>query len=890
MKKHFKISDRNNPEKYNLDIKFSTNETVAFTINGRDFHGRVISYRLENYFLEVHNNLTVRINRCFLKPSSYDKHLLQVTTTYRKQIITHITSKSNAKKIHTNNRRLGKYNRNIRDFDEEIDRVVRHIPANTLIAKLKHFGCINTHQAINYRVVLQPTSLSYNYTRDTSSRVYFMSYLKNLMMLNCFDYKQHFKIYYLMNRYNDLTKHINGLKVKDEGISAIRKLKSISKYYKRMPKRYKGLYECEVCRRRNNFTYCVGYKMGRRDTIQSRICSLCKHNKDVLRNNILNKMIERDVKKYKEDVMNKIVLRDSQKEFCNLVYDDIVLGHKVVAAQSPTGSGKSINIASIVWKLNKNNESAGDTILWLQGKPAIMKQNYLEFEKICKSYKSDLMSKVMIDHAIGDEVDYIPRVIFSTNLTYANRIKQGVNHKDISLIIIDEFHNAGSNTYKYIIESYPNAQVFGTTATLYRDDNKLNFIDKVSCIKTINDIILERGYNPPTFVKGLRLPSVSAKIEEIIKGKNITTDIEKQVQDEISIREFYYSQSFLDHAIAMYQKYCYSGKTVVYCMDTKHANFCYKYFSSMYKCLIVTQNENQLKDTLDYSDAEYDLLFNVYMLKEGINDPNINHVMFFKPITKHTFFIQAVGRVRLSPIKKPNIVDIGISYHTHKSISLNMSECGYCEDCKTMKYDNKGYCLNCKNHVLKGYKHCRACKKRINKFENECPYCKFDLTSKVKSVEKVKEKQNKVSRLKLIDECIHTDLISDIKKIKWFNVERYDRKYIIMGRSLGAVAICLDNDTPYIAFGRVGKEREGYKTQLTQKIILKNPKEVIDYREKIVYYIKEKENLIRNSFPNDDLIPYWYLNKYKFDIKDTYNKCDKTLIGCCLDLIILADM
>ncbi len=127
----------------------------------------------------------------------------------------------------------------------------------------------------------------------------------------------------------------------------------------------------------------------------------------------------------------------------------------------PTGSGKSLVIADIAYKLNSE-------ILVLQPNKEIVEQNYAKLRSYgvndCSIYSASCGSKE------------ISKITFGTIGSIMSKIEDFDHFK---YIIIDECHtvNAIAGQYKIFIERVPR-RVLGLTATPYRLNATLQYLDK----------------------------------------------------------------------------------------------------------------------------------------------------------------------------------------------------------------------------------------------------------------------------------------------------------------------------------------------------------------------------------------------------------------------------
>lgn len=194
-----------------------------------------------------------------------------------------------------------------------------------------------------------------------------------------------------------------------------------------------------------------------------------------------------------------IQLREYQNECNEKIRDSFRRGSDRVAAVLPTGSGKTTIFGSIVRDFLRKDKS---------GKVAIVSHLGLLTSQTTKRFKSEWGVSTGILQA-----DRFPskeaRCIITTMQSFREGDKLlkwsrkiGSYHSDIDklnikLIIVDECHRMGSESYETILGHFPNAKVIGFTATPFRQ-NKLmtNTFDEVAYTISMGELI-DLGYLVP---------------------------------------------------------------------------------------------------------------------------------------------------------------------------------------------------------------------------------------------------------------------------------------------------------------------------------------------------------------------------------------------------------
>ena len=146
--------------------------------------------------------------------------------------------------------------------------------------------------------------------------------------------------------------------------------------------------------------------------------------------------------------------------------DDSVAGviAQIMAAEdpllvAPTGSGKTVIAAAIIQALGEHK-----FVLVIAHRRELIRQ--------IKKKLADFDIKAGVILA-GEPLDQTCRVqVASIQTLSARYLRGGKDLPPANLIFIDEAHHARANTYRKLVEMYPDARVAGLTATPCRKDGR----------------------------------------------------------------------------------------------------------------------------------------------------------------------------------------------------------------------------------------------------------------------------------------------------------------------------------------------------------------------------------------------------------------------------------
>ena len=139
-----------------------------------------------------------------------------------------------------------------------------------------------------------------------------------------------------------------------------------------------------------------------------------------------------------------------------------------------------------------------------------------------------------------------------------------------------------------------------------------------------------------------------AKKLKLLSMSKISTDgLKKQGGD------FHKGQSFdlmekssiKKDIVDTYKKYCIGRKTLLFAIDTKHAESLKEEFiSNGIKCETIHSKKDDSNIIEDFESGKFDLLINVAMISIGVDIPCINTIIFARPMCSVPLFMQCVWR------------------------------------------------------------------------------------------------------------------------------------------------------------------------------------------------------------------------------------------------------
>lgn len=265
--------------------------------------------------------------------------------------------------------------------------------------------------------------------------------------------------------------------------------------------------------------------------------------------------------------------------------------------------------------------------------------------------------------------------VFSTMQTMRKpEIMEQFAPDEFELIIIDEAHRIGNNSYQSIIDYFKPSFLLGMTASPDRTDG----YDVYSLFNhnIAYEIRLEKALE-----EDLLCPFHYFGITDL--------EIDGEVYTDYKLRKFdnLIADVRVDYVIEKINYYGYSGdrvKGLIFCSDTKEAAQLSKMFNSRgFNTLALSGNNTQaereeaierltedVKNKLDY-------IFTVDIFNEGVDIPEINQVVMLRPTQSAIIFIQQLGRgLRKFPDKEYVVIIDFIGNYQENNFHIPMALSG----------------------------------------------------------------------------------------------------------------------------------------------------------------------------------------------------------------------
>lgn len=298
---------------------------------------------------------------------------------------------------------------------------------------------------------------------------------------------------------------------------------------------------------------------------------------------------------------------------------------------SATGTGKTYAAAFAVRNLNPHR------MLFLAHREQVLKQSKASFERVLGSGSFGLLS--------GNFCETSADYLFATMQTVGKpSILEQFEPDDFDVIIIDEVHRAGSDSYQRIMGYFQPSLYLGMTASPDRPDG-------FDIYKLFDNNIVQEIRLSQALEEDLLCPFHYFGITDLfVEGRPIddTTEFSHLVTDER-----------VEHIISRAEYFGFSGsrvKGLVFCRSNREAEELSRRFNDRGLRTLALSGANSQEErenaidrlVADEDDSLYgvrlDYILSVDIFNEGVDIPEVNQVIMLRPTESPIVFVQQLGR------------------------------------------------------------------------------------------------------------------------------------------------------------------------------------------------------------------------------------------------------
>ena len=339
-------------------------------------------------------------------------------------------------------------------------------------------------------------------------------------------------------------------------------------------------------------------------------------------------------------LLPEIKLRPYQEKFIDAVRSEFVKKNKRVVGVAPCGSGKTIMTG---WMIREADRKGKRSIFFVHRKELI--------EQTAKTFDDLHIPYGII--AAGQPMNLGELVQIAGVQTLATRIDE-VPTPDF--LICDECHHILANTYKKIINAFPNAFLLGVTATPQRTGGitLCDVFDSMVESLTVQELIDLGALTPFKYFA----PDIGVDLRHARQkfGEFINSDIEEIMGDK----------KIIGGIVGNYQKLAGGKSAICYCVNVRHSKCVAEAFNNagISAAQVDGETDKNLRNAIvdDFRCGKIKVLCNAELFGEGFDVPHCQAVILARPTNSLTLYIQQSMRSMRPNPDDPNKIAIIIDH------------------------------------------------------------------------------------------------------------------------------------------------------------------------------------------------------------------------------------
>ena len=351
--------------------------------------------------------------------------------------------------------------------------------------------------------------------------------------------------------------------------------------------------------------------------------------------------------------MTEMKLFDYQKDMAMRIEKAFRL-YRSVMAQMPTGTGKTVVLASVVESFL--GEHPLKSVWIVAHRRELVSQIQETIERVFSNRlaeKEDGSSDNLIEKPLDSSL-----FTLRSSLIKAMSIQWLARHYDEigeepGMIVIDEAHHALAKTYKEMWDRFPKAKFLGLTATPCRLNGK-GFIDLFD--------VLVQSWSVPEFISKGRLATydfvsiksngVTQRLIDSLQKRGADGDYQNKEMDMLLNK-----RPSIERLYRSFEEYGKDRKGIVYAINISHAKKIVELYQEHgIKAVAIdskTPAAERQADIETFKKGDIQVLVNVDIFSEGFECPDVEFVQLARPPLSLAKYMQIVGRgLRVAKGKK----------------------------------------------------------------------------------------------------------------------------------------------------------------------------------------------------------------------------------------------
>ena len=324
------------------------------------------------------------------------------------------------------------------------------------------------------------------------------------------------------------------------------------------------------------------------------------------------------------------MLRDYQIEICEKV-NEAFEAHRSVMMQMPTGTGKTVVLASLVKQYL--NRDADCSVLIVAHRIELIEQT------------GTFLNHFGIDYGViagGKRPAVLKRVMVASVQTLSKNLDIGLSP---SLVVIDEAHHALAKTYQMLWTAWPEAKFLGLTATPYRmsGDGFTDLFEVLVDSWSVKQFIAD-GWLSPYDYYSIRPDSEEQQEIDSLKKRGADGDFHmKELREKLDVRPS------IERLFEAFERFAFDKKGIIYAIDIAHAEHIAEFYRLQGVKAVAISSKTPAKERAEVirtfrDENRIQILVSVDLFSEGFDCPDVEFIQMARPTLSLAKYLQMVGR------------------------------------------------------------------------------------------------------------------------------------------------------------------------------------------------------------------------------------------------------
>ena len=349
------------------------------------------------------------------------------------------------------------------------------------------------------------------------------------------------------------------------------------------------------------------------------------------------------------------MLRDYQIEICEKI-NEAFEAHRSVMIQMPTGTGKTVVLASLVKQYpgksmelrersleKRENNSKLDTISYQRCQVLIVAHRIELIDQIGEHLREYGIGYGVI--AGGRKTKEADPVMVASIQTLSSKLSTLGFLLSPSLVVIDEAHHALAKTYQMLWAAWPEAKFLGLTATPYRmsGDGFTDLFEVLVDSWSVKQFIAD-GWLSPYDYYSIRPDSEDQQEIDSLKKRGADGDFQmKELREKLDVRPS------IERLFEAFERFAFDKKGIIYAIDIAHAEHIAEFYRLQGVNAVAISSKTPAKERAEVirtfrDENRIQILVSVDLFSEGFDCPDVEFIQMARPTLSLAKYLQMVGR------------------------------------------------------------------------------------------------------------------------------------------------------------------------------------------------------------------------------------------------------